>query len=372
MAINSTTLIFSLFFFFMSLLTWDSELRLEQYYKAHKIIKIPTFETKKRSLNQEDLEILELWESFLTGRSGPVSKWIKEDYKNLGLNHVFSPSGFHLSAVIIPLTFLIPFRNFQLVLFSLLAIGFQFLPGQWALKRILTMKIGQHFFGMKTGLVIAMLVDIFTGPLDQSPLSFFFSYLFLSFLILKKKPINIYFFFAQMLIFYFISDPISPLLILISPILNFLLNLAFPLLCILAIPMGDWSFETGMMLMKTLQFCVQLASKLTSSFPLLEINFGLIIACLFAYRAHKKMIYVCLLFMSQTLNSSANEIIKISSYDYIPQGRIIRKSDSGKMIKIYFKDGFCKQVLSHGVWWEKCSPKKRSTRKKRIKKLSFP
>ena len=373
MAFNSTLTIFSIFFIFMSLIKLDSQLRLEQFFQGQKVVKIPSFEARKKNLKQEDQELIELWESFLTGRSAPVSKWIKEDYKNLGLNHVFSPSGFHLSAILVPLTLLIPFRKFQICFLLLLSGLSLFIPGQLALKRMIHLKIGQHLFNVKIGFMIAMLIDILAGTISQSPLSFGFSYLFLSLIIFKKKGLNRHFFFSQMLIFYFSSSLISPLLLIISPILNFILTLLFPLLCVLALPLGDWSFEWGMILMRFLQTCVYIASKITSSFPLWEINLGVILISYFFYRSQKIMIFSSLLFLSQTLDTAEKSKIKLSSFDFIPNGNIIKTIQRKNITSIYYQDGICRRELINGLWWEKCSPKKRSTKRgKRIKKLSFP
>lgn len=91
------------------------------YFKGQKTFKLQRFEVAKKMSSPEDLELLELWESMLTGRSAPVSKWIKDEYKTLGLNHLFTPSGFHLSAVMLPFMKFIKNRVWQL--WILIAVG---------------------------------------------------------------------------------------------------------------------------------------------------------------------------------------------------------------------------------------------------------
>lgn len=360
---NPSLLIFSLFILFMCFTTWDKQQRLEQYYEAQKAFRLSSFEAYKKTLKHEDQEKLKLWESFLTGRSAPVSKWIKEDYKQLGLNHVFSPSGFHLSALIFPLTFIVPHRKFHFFLLLIMAIVFFFIPGQWAIKRVLHLKIGQHFLGLKGGLILAISLDIITGALSHSPLSFAFSYLFLSLIISKGFFLKLHFFFAQMLIFYFSSDLVSPLLIFLSPILNLILTLVFPLLCLMAIPATNWSFELGLNVMKVLQLCVEFAVKLTTSFPLWEVNFSLILGAYFIYQSNKSMIIICLLLMSHNLNVPTKGQIKLGTFDFAPPGTPVRSLQKQDYMMIYYKEGHCRRELRYGLWWEKCSPKKRSTHK---------
>jgi len=368
----STLKIFSLFILFMSFMTWDKQQRLDQYFAVQKVFKLASFEAYKKKLNLEEKERLELWESFLTGRSGPVSKWIKEDYKQLGLNHVFSPSGFHLSAFILPLTILIPSRKFLLSILFFLALIFLFIPGQWAIKRVLHLKIGQQFLGMNGGFFIAICIDIFSGALFHSPLSFAFSYLFLSLIMSKNIFLNAHFYFSQMLIFYFSSDLISPLLIFLSPLLNILLTIAFPFLVILSFPNADWSFESGLTIMKILQSCVEFATKITTSFPLWEINLGFLLITYFIYRSNRRMIFICLFLMSHNLDMPKKSQLRLGSYDYTPRDNPIKMVQKNDYMIVYYKEGKCMRDLRYGVWWEKCSPKKRSTRKNKIKKLSFP
>jgi hypothetical protein len=73
---------------------------LNAYYSSSRPIKISAFEKCKSKLNKNEIDYLVLWESILTGRSGQVKKWMKDRYQLLGLNHIFTPSGFHLSAVL--------------------------------------------------------------------------------------------------------------------------------------------------------------------------------------------------------------------------------------------------------------------------------
>ena len=66
---------------------------LKPFYKPERTIKIERFAEAKQRLSQGEQELLELWESMLTGRSAPLNKWMKSQYQQLGLNHLFTPSG---------------------------------------------------------------------------------------------------------------------------------------------------------------------------------------------------------------------------------------------------------------------------------------
>src|SRR5690606_37036471 len=89
---------------------------LQPYFIREKTLTLSHFENAKRKVRNEDLQNLKLWESILTGRSNSISKLMKEKYRKLALNHIFTPSGFHLSAVLFPFLRFIPRNRHQVLL----------------------------------------------------------------------------------------------------------------------------------------------------------------------------------------------------------------------------------------------------------------
>jgi SsrA-binding protein len=59
-----------------------------------------------------------------------------------------------------------------------------------------------------------------------------------------------------------------------------------------------------------------------------------------------------------------DKIPNFGSYEFIPRGDVIKRIENEKGELVYFSDGKCQRELIRGVWWEKCSPKRKSTRKK--------
>jgi competence protein ComEC len=152
---------------------------LSRFYKQDRVIKLKNFEDARSLVPKSDLEYLKLWESVLTGRSAPVSQILKEKYKELGLNHVFTPSGFHLSAVLSPLMKLMKRPRSELIILCLIGMTLCLLPGFGALKRMVLIKGHQRIFGRHEGFIIALIMDILWGSFQESTLSFTYSFLFL-------------------------------------------------------------------------------------------------------------------------------------------------------------------------------------------------
>lgn len=352
--------IVSISFFLLGVLKAEELNTLHPFYKSESFIKLTHFQKAKENLNISEQELLELWESMLTGRSGPVSKWIKLQYKSLGLNHLFTPSGFHLTALIGPFNHFFPKSKLWLLL--LMGITLAFLPGQAALKRMVLIKGNQNFFGMKLGFIIALCIDVCFGNFQNSTLSFTYSFLFLGIVYSGMEGLYLIFWFfsAQMILAYFQGNQISILLLLFSPLLNFAFGLAMPLLFLLSFPLAHWQLHSGLFILKILNFLVTFSGKIISTLPLIEVNFcTLIILSLFMLQKKRCFIF-CLLFFHNSLNLDLQRIPTATRYEFSPCGikkKIINKSDYDL---IYFSDGKCRRKLIRGYWWENCSPKRGS------------
>ncbi|MGE3608972.1 MAG: hypothetical protein AB7I27_05250 [Bacteriovoracaceae bacterium] len=340
---------------------------LHVFWRSEAFIKLKHFQKAKAELSKTDQDYLELWESMLTGRSAPLSQWIKNQYRSLGLNHLFTPSGFHLTAVLTPFTRI--FKSKNIFILFLIGILISLLPGQAALKRMILIKGHQHFLGIKFGFIVALLLDVFFGNFDNSTLSFSYSFFFLGIIYsgLKGFHLIFWFFFAQLILAYFQGNQASLLILIFSPLLNLGFGLAMPLLFLLSFPLWGWQLQIGIFVLKTLQQMVNLSAKLVSHFPLLEVNvLTIIIALLIIFKKRRWLIASVFIFHS-SLNLDLQKMPSPSRYQFVPQGEVVKSYNKEDYDLIYFKDGKCKRKLIRGFWWENCSPKRGS---KKIMKLS--
>jgi hypothetical protein len=238
--------------------------------------------------------------------------------------------------------------------------------GQSALKRMTLIKINQQFLGLKTGFILALLADILFGSFCDSPLGFTYSFLFLGIIYSGARGLTLFtwFFLAQVLIAFVQGSLVSPLLLLISPFINTAMAIALPflfLLAYLAYPLWGWQLHTGLTILKVLQFFVSSSYSLVMNFPLLEVNAVLLLLFIFLVMRQGRLALLTCLIVTADLNTDLQKIPVSGSYDYQASGRVIKTVGE----KIYREDGICQRELVRGMWFETCSPRRRS-RKKRI------
>ncbi len=334
---------------------------LVPYFKGGKTFELSHFREAKKLVSPQELSLLELWESMLTGRVAPLDRWLRQEYRTLALAHIFTPSGFHLSALLWPVMLFLKKRKQKIGLLSFITCGLIFVPGQSALKRMTLVKLGQQFLGLKTGFLFAFFLDILWGSFSDSPVGFTYSFLFLGIIYSGIKGISVFiwFFVAQILIAFIQGSLISPLLLFISPIINFVLALFLPFLFLFAWPLWHWQLISGLWILKIVQAMVSFFYELVMNFPLLEVNVALIflIFCLI-FRRGREAIVMCL-FITADLNPDHSKLRLVGSFEWQPRGRITKVVGD----KIYRTDGICKRELIRGMWWENCSPRRRSSRK---------
>jgi hypothetical protein len=360
MKITWLGIVFCLSFLLMGTLKSHELNQWQPYFKNQPTWKLSQFEEKRSHLKTTDLELFELWESMLTGRTAPVARWMKEQYKSLGLSHLFTPSGFHLSALLLPVMKLIKWPKAQfLILLCLSAALFSF-SGQGALKRMGLVKLAQHWTSKKGGFILALTIDVLVGTFQESALSFTFSFLFLGIIYAGVKWTFSWFFLAQGMIAYFQSDLLSPFLLFLSPLLNIGFGLALPILMLCSYPLTDWQLQLGLELLEGLQSLVSLSAKLCGIIPAWQIHCGFLVIGLLFYLRRKWLVPIALIFFTNELNQDFQKLPGASAYEFVPQGVVNKIKDS----KMYFSDGRCERKLVRGLWWEKCSPRRRSTYKR--------
>lgn len=347
---------------------------LKTYFKNERVIKLQSFGEARSKVTKEELDLLKLWESILTGRSAPLSKIMKENYQNLGLNHLFTPSGFHLSAVLAPLMKILK-PSYHLPVIILLGIGLAFLPGMAALKRMLLIKGHQKVLGLKSGFAMALMMDIFFGSFQSSTLSFTYSFLFLGIIYSGVQGVGliIWFFLGQIILAYFQNTDISFLLLLFSPLLNLGFTILMPLLFLLSFPLWDWQLHLGITLLKLVQGLVNFCSAITLQFITMEVNIVfLVMVGFFLMRKYKAVLLLVMVFCP-SLNLDKARTPGMPTNEFVPEGEIIKTVYLEKEVLVYFEDGRCRMRLVRGLWWENCSPSNRGSRsRKLLKKLSYP
>lgn len=353
--------ILTISFIFLALIKSHEVGSLNLFFKAERTIKLSSFAEAKSRVANKDVDLLELWESILTGRSAPLSRIMKDKYKVLGLNHIFTPSGFHLSAVLLPFMKFIKSRNNQLVFLSFLGCGLFFLPGFGALKRMVLIKTNQKLLSLHLGFISALLLDMFFGTFQSSPLSFTYSFLFIGIIYsgLRGLGLIFWFFIAQMLIAYFQGNDISFLLLIFSPLLNLLFTLLMPVLFFLSFPLWNWQLSTGIFLLRMIQKIVDVCADVSSLVPSLEVNIMIFLILWLFYLRQRKWILLSVLLFCSSVNSDSSKIPSLGNYEFRPQGKIIKTIYSDSDVKVYFSDGNCRLKLVRGFWFENCSPRKR-------------
>ncbi len=360
--------IFLLTFVLLALLKNQEIKSMASFFRSEKTIKLTNFKKAQEEVKKEDKDLLELWESIMTGRSAPISKITKERYKVLGLNHIFTPSGFHLSAVLVPFMRIIPHQKYQFLLLMIIGVGLHFLPGLGALKRMVLIKIHQKMLGLHLGFVLALIIDILFGTFQHSPLSFTYSFLFLGIIYagLKGIPLIVWFFLGQMLLAYFQNSDISLLLLLFSPVLNLAFAFIMPLLFLFSIPLWSWQLHSGIFVLKIVQSMVDLFAHWSMKIPSIEIHCFTMLIVVLILLSRKKLFIIGLIVFSSSLNLDRARTPGVSSKEFVPHGGIVKTTYTEKEVNVYFSDGKCRLRLVRGFWWENCSPKRRSRVRKKL------
>lgn len=217
--------------------------------------------------------------ALITGNNKGLTKTDRKAYKELNLNHLFSPSGLHFSSILIPLKPLykmIP--GFQWIVVILLTPLF-FLPGLYSLKRSLLFlnlsTLNKDLLKISCGFIFisVFVIDFIFGSFDNSILSFIFSLLFWGIFILEKKLIRrlVYLTLAQFMCACFMPTVFYPLALPLNMLISLFFTLVFPItlgnfLC----PTHSFIFEFGEKLLGALHQMVIFLHELLIKTPTLS------------------------------------------------------------------------------------------------------
>lgn len=352
-------------FFLLASLKQHEISLISPYLRPSKVFIPQSFRDSAKVVEKDKIEALGIWESLLFGKSKHIKKETSEVYRKLGLLHLFTPSGFHLSAILFPLFWVLRSKKKKIITLLALAISFSFLPGLGALKRMLMIKIQQNFWGQKIGFILGSVIDILFGSFQSSPLSFSYSFLFLSFIYGGRKGVGlvIWFFLGQLLISYFQGGTVSPLLILLSPIMNFAFTLLLPILLICSFPLVPLQLDAGIFLTSIVHKLISSFYEIVVIFPSIEITGMVLLGLAFFMTKFFKTSLIILILLSANLNSDYERSPQWSSNEFSSKGKITKRIYSKDNVVIYFEEGSCRLKLVRGFWWENCSLRKGSSGK---------
>jgi competence protein ComEC len=185
----------------------------------------------KKTLSPSKLLFL----SFNTGLKSKKLRKIKKKYQKLYMAHLFTPSGLHLA----PFSYLLlrlfgKLRLLPLSFFSLLYYWILQFSALYSIQRILLMHIGKFAFPkLSTQFIfsIVFLWDFIGGTFKYSPLSFTYSFIFLSaFIFSENKKWFFALIWGQLLISTINGIGFNPLYFLLGVLLSSFFSFIFPLI----------------------------------------------------------------------------------------------------------------------------------------------
>lgn len=237
-------ILYSIFIFLM--LIWLFTLTNKQGLRNINKVS-PLDKTHQRIISElpaNQKKYFKLMAAFVVGDEKGLNK-MKKNYKTLGLLHLFTPSGFHLQALLIFLSF-IGFKKYKKK-FLFISLSLFFIPGFEALKRIIVLKILESYQDKFKNWIpnnfylflIVFFVFFIFGDYFRNPLSFSLSFLFLGIIYAvndNPKVGFVHYFFAffsaQLLIQLFLPQEITMVHFLIGFFLGMLFNIFFPVMII--------------------------------------------------------------------------------------------------------------------------------------------
>jgi|GEM_PF-6879768 len=245
-----------------------------------------------------------IWRGMLTGKMAGVKKEDKEKFKLLGLNHLFSPSGFHLSVILTPIFLIIKNRGIKTILLALILCFILQLPGQSALKRMAWIKFFQVIIPGEMTAYTILFFDYLYGSFNESPLGYSYSLLFLLIIYQRRTLIwkIISFSLAQILIFYLNQTTFYPLMLILSPIINLFYGILLPFLFFLSIPLTNWQFKLGSILMEINEQVLSYFINLLRMTPAIELNLFFISILFLLIRFPTKTLLLLMLLNCESLN----------------------------------------------------------------------
>lgn len=172
-----------------------------------------------------------------TGDKSRLRRKLKREFKLLGLFHLFTPSGLHLTSLYLPFFLFLrkrPSKKLKFFMICLLSLPF-LLEKFYSLKRMCLFHILKVIFPtlkLRTIFILTFGMNFVLGGWDDSPLSFGLSFLFLGSLIFSNHSSQAIamLFFSQLFVTSLFHEYFSPIGFFIGQFFTLLFSTIFPLL----------------------------------------------------------------------------------------------------------------------------------------------
>lgn len=296
-----------------------------------------------------------LWRGLVVGDTRGLSRSEVRTYYQLGLGHLFTPSGIHL-ATLNPLWSRIRWVSPLFCLLALLALS---VPGFGALSRVSFVKaLPKHYFTFATYVLVLCLEGMFNSW-SSNALSWTCSWLFLGLSwFAPKQQRLLWFVLAQLLLCWVLSKPYS----MISPAVNLLVGLPlaviFPLTLALS-PVPSFGLHDFVVeLLQRLHIAIFWMDGVHNWVPALMPHFGHILLLLawILTKGRNKILSagLILLLLSQPVNFFSPKGPSTHKWEVVPpaQAQVINGTSM-------FSGWKCQQNWRENRWETLCRPSKR-------------
>lgn len=319
---------------FISLILLGTTISMEKLYLNRPFKWAPTL--KLPYAPQSAADSASFWEATINGNARKISKDTKEKLKALGLAHIYTPSGLHLSLILGPLLFFVKSKIVRGILLSgFFLLTFLYLPGWPAVKRVFELKLFQIVasplgLGSRSSFLIVMFFDLAFGTYHEGALSFCFSFLFLSLLYASMNFLvgAWWFFIAQLIIALFLEQQIFITNIIITPILTLIFSALFPILIVIRV-IPPWH-HIGEKISGLFLKLVDMSFDFSSIFPKLEVTIFILMLVGFILFHKKKCLTLGIILCSGLLNTDENKyqpsyFQRKYFYLEVNEGKILKK-----------------------------------------------
>ncbi len=296
-----------------------------------------------------------LWTAMVTGDDRGLPREVKKSYYQLGLGHLFTPSGVHLSALAPAL------RRVPRGIYVVIAVAALLTPGLLALSRVAWLKsFGPAAHGFIAFTVIMFLEGMLVSW-ARAPISWVCSWLFLG--ITYHGPERLrwaWYLLGQMLLCWTFHQPLSWLALPASLLLGLPLGLLFPAFLLLSLV--PW-FAPHQWLFSFTEYWHQVAMAISAFhrwMPPLWPHFGhlLFLAALLALPGPlKKWSLLLLLSLSEPLGTHRRPTTPIARQHHAPsiQAKVIAQTIRVGIVTTRWSDGVvCRAKMESGDWREDC------------------
>jgi hypothetical protein len=292
-----------------------------------------------------------------TGLKSLTPRDLKLEFKSLGLLHLMTPSGIHLSSLLIFIFIFIRGKNRLFIYVLTAAIVFP-LIGFYSLKRIILFHLLKPVLkSNELSFLSTFLIDLLIGGYQNSPLSFTYSFLCWGVIIFSKNKtltiINL--FIAQTYISYFNQDPMNMLSIILNPILTSIFSFAFPVMSLnFWIFKFEFLFEWILYFLEVFLLVISFLSQKLSFFLFIP-NFYYLLTPLLPLLKNPLNLAIVAMLLPINLNSQkSSQDTKESVQITFSETDEILKREQGK---VEFIDRSCSTIYKGSYWRIKCKKK---------------